>query len=691
MDELGRPAGLAVVPASVYPLAWSPNAQWVVGGGRLTVVNAWSGQIAWTASAGTDNYDAAVSPDSRWVAAAGSPGSTGVFGLDNGAARFPPLPVNGSSVAYSPDGQRVAVISEPDGAPTATLMMIQADTGASIWSRDVAVINPLWFSPDGQSIAMATQSGALVVSPDGQDKAVIDVPDGVYRIGYSPDSRTVVTAGRDGFVRVFDVDGGRPGTRFRVDDNTIVGASFSADGRWIVAATPHAVGVFGALDGTPRFDQLFPVVQGRRVRYSPDLRTVAVSHAVSPVLGALTMLDARSGARLWGTTIDRNVQDIGYSPDGRLLAAGGIQSDGQGFVRVYETGLEYSRADRGSPVKQVEMFSGGIRLLASATASEVVASSVASGEETVRQPIPGVVTSLAFSSDGQVLATGSTDGVARLIPTLATGSATKQIAHGGGVNAIAFGGPGGQWVATASSDRTARVVERSTLAERGRYTHGAAVTQVLFGPGGAWVATGSADRKMRIIVVASGAVDAASGTEVFSLTSDGKVRALAVNPAGTVLATGNEDRTVTAVSVTGADGGALAAHAGGRVVHGAPVTAVAFSPEGRFVVSAADRTVLVTDVSDLLLLGAEEATPVTTLTCDSPVVALVFAPTRELAVITATGPVRVLDPVSGVDSYRLPHPAPVLDIAFSADGTLAATGCQDGIVRVFSLPTGPPA
>ena len=73
---------------------------------------------------------------------------------------------------------------------------------------------------------------------------------------------------------------------------------------------------------------------------------------------------------------------------------------------------------------------------------------------------PDGVDGLAFSPDGRWLATASTDKTARIWEA-ATGQPIVKVAHGGAVSAVAFS-PDGRWLATASTDKTARIWEAAT-------------------------------------------------------------------------------------------------------------------------------------------------------------------------------------------------------------------------------------
>ncbi len=65
------------------------------------------------------------------------------------------------------------------------------------------------------------------------------------------------------------------------------------------------------------------------------------------------------------------------------------------------------------------------------------------------------------------------------------------------VGSVAFS-PDGQWVATGSRDSTARVFDAATGRELARLEHRSWVGSVAFSPDGKWVATGSVDKTARV-------------------------------------------------------------------------------------------------------------------------------------------------------------------------------------------------
>ncbi|AFY91095.1 WD-40 repeat-containing protein (plasmid) [Chroococcidiopsis thermalis PCC 7203] len=197
------------------------------------------------------------------------------------------------------------------------------------------------------------------------------------------------------------------------------------------------------------------------------------------------------------------------------------------------------------------------------------------------------VWTLAFSLDGQLLASGSEDRTIRLWNAHDGTCLMVLQGHTGGVTSVSFS-PNGQILASASEDSSIRLwsVAHGTSLNTLR-GHSSWVWAVAFSPDGQTLASGSGDCTIRLWEVQTGTC-----RKILQGHTDW-VTSLSFSPDGSMLASGSEDASVRLWSLQ--DGACFQLLQG----HSSCVWAVAFSPDGQTLASGSlDLSVRLWDVQN---------------------------------------------------------------------------------------------
>jgi len=401
-------------------------------------------------------------------------------------------------------------------------------------------------------------------------------------------------------------------------------------------------------------------IRSSRLRYSPQGDTAL-----------LNALNLDYPIQIISSTV--GIFDLDFSPDGNYLFTSNSYQRTAGLIDI-KTGQEIRTYGPANSLLNTAQLSPDGRLGVTTSESEPFAQvwDIATGQE-VFQLISSTITSTlraaTFSPDGKFIATVGREGQINLWGAQNGQFIRAFLGATGPIWSVAFS-PDGQWLATGG-DTTVQIWEVPT----GQLVtllngHTSPVKSIVFSSDSQKVLTGGDDTTLRLWSRSTGET-----LQVFKGHTGG-INTVLFAPDGLSVLSAGYDRTLRTWEIT------TGQETRRRSVHNNTIRALTLSLNGRYLASTGDdQTIRIWDL--------ETPAGPPQFKHDALVGSVAFSPIAPLALTGSSDKTaRVWDITTGELQHVLTSTEIIQVVAFSPDGTLAALGSWGGPIRLYTVQTG---
>ena len=240
--------------------------------------------------------------------------------------RLRPLAERIYEIAYSPDGKWLATASgDPGQFGSAKLWKAEAD-GKATFVRDLVettdCVFAATFSPDSKTVATAGADRAIRLHEVETGKllaTIEDHADWIFDIAFSPDGKRLASASRDKTAKLFDVVKKESLITFPGHAETVYCVAFSKDGKTVIS---------GGADNQLRFWN--PDEDGKQVRTLGGFGGPVFKLIVHPDGKRIIAAGQDKTVRIWVDNSQKHtlnghndwIYALALSPDGKTIASG---------------------------------------------------------------------------------------------------------------------------------------------------------------------------------------------------------------------------------------------------------------------------------------------------------------------------------------------------------------------------------
>jgi WD40 repeat protein len=551
--------------------------------------------------------------------------------------------------------------SSPATAGIVNLALNQATYGLVEYNRFSAHtdgVRRVSFSPDGKTIASIPENGIVKLwNANGVLKTTI-TGDGatINDVSFSPNSQTIALASNNKTIQIWSINGSLKKTIIGHSAG-VTSISFSPNGQIIASASNDKTIKIWDINGNLKKTIVGHSAGVTNISFSPDSQFIASASNDKTI----KIWDISGNLKKTISGHSAEINSVSFSPDGQTIAS----ASNDKTIKTWDI--------NGNPKKTISGHSAEVNSVSFSPDGQIMASS--SADKTVKiwdsngtllSTLEGhgdIVWAVKFSPDGQTIASASWDSTVRLWhyrnPLLITLSG-----HIAGASVVSFS-PDGKTIASASDDQTVRLWNPDGTLLKTFNGHRGRVYDVAFSPDGKTVASAAADQTVRLWNL--------DGTLLKSLTGHGAaVWGVAFSPNGKTISSASDDQTVKLWNLDGTLLKTLTGHQG-------TVFKTIFSLDGQTVISvSSDQTIKIWNITGVLLKtikAHKEAIPGVAVSFDG----------KMIASSSNDKTIKFWDLDGNLLKTIQAHNKTVQDVAFSPNGKTLSSVSADHTVKIWNL------
>jgi WD40 repeat protein len=439
----------------------------------------------------------AFSPDLKVFVAGSQDGSLTVWDLESYQVVGQPIrgTVAPNTIAFSPNGKTIAV-NYSDGTLILWDLTTRQQLG-QIMPGDINGERHITFSPDGKTLAVGDKNGMIVFWEVATLKSIGQVNNGEPAfLAFSPDGETLAAGWRR--VRLWDLATFQPiGDPLYSDSPYLNSLSFSADGKFLVTGNAYSSIVIWDLAQNPPISQAIIVPddeEGQGAVFSVEVNPVEPIFVAGGTGNTVILWNLSTGEMLGqplrGHT--NGVKLVSFSQDGKKFASYGDDKT----VILWEVNphqpLAQTLLEQGEALHDLTFLPNGKLLAARFSDQTIYAWDVTAPQPVARQFAPPSIpfSMTSFSPAGKIFATDTQNGI--ILFDIATAQAIGQplSAKTDYATSLAFS-PDGQILASGFGDGSLMFWNVTTQQPLGQplVKQTDIITRLVFSPDGKFLAS----------------------------------------------------------------------------------------------------------------------------------------------------------------------------------------------------------